>query len=114
MLEIEVKILNAGVKHIGGDMFESIPEGDAIFMKWILHDCRDDHCLKLLKNCCKAIPEDGKVIVVGEILPVEPDTSTAVISTRQSDVILMTQYPGGKERSEVEFLAWQRELALEA
>ncbi|XP_022880297.1 caffeic acid 3-O-methyltransferase-like isoform X2 [Olea europaea var. sylvestris] len=95
----------AGIKHIGGDMFESIPEGDAIFMKWILHDWSNEHCLKLLKNCYKAIPEDGKVIVVEETLPVEPDTSTTMISTSQTDLILMTQYPGGKERSEVEFLA---------
>ncbi|CAI9769624.1 unnamed protein product [Fraxinus pennsylvanica] len=93
-----------GVKHIGGDMFESVPGGDAIFMKWILHDWSDDHCLKLLKNCYKALPEDGKVIVVEEILPVEPDTSTSVIATSQSDLVLMTQFSGGKERSEVEFL----------
>jgi hypothetical protein len=23
----------AGVEHVGGDMFESVPKGDAIFMK---------------------------------------------------------------------------------
>ncbi|XP_058772103.1 cathecol O-methyltransferase 1-like isoform X2 [Vicia villosa] len=50
-----------GVEHIGGDMFESVPKGDAIFMKWILHDWSDEHCLKLLKNCYDAIPDDGKV-----------------------------------------------------
>ncbi|KAL2478608.1 Flavone 3'-O-methyltransferase 1 [Forsythia ovata] len=94
-----------GVKHIGGDMFESVPGGDAIFMKWILHDWSDDHCLKLLENCYKALPEDGKVIVVEAILPVEPDTSNSVISTSQCDLIMMTQNPGGKERSELEFLA---------
>lgn len=25
--------VNAGVTHVGGDMFKSIPSGDAIFMK---------------------------------------------------------------------------------
>ncbi|KAK4849017.1 hypothetical protein QYF36_019884 [Acer negundo] len=34
-----------GVEHVGGDMFESVPKGDAIFMKWILHDWSDEHCL---------------------------------------------------------------------
>ncbi|PQQ10868.1 caffeic acid 3-O-methyltransferase [Prunus yedoensis var. nudiflora] len=34
-----------------------------------------------------------------------PDTSTAVKSTSQLDVIMMTQNPGGKERSEQEFMA---------
>ncbi|KAJ7951394.1 Caffeic acid O-methyltransferase [Quillaja saponaria] len=32
-----------GVEHVGGDMFESVPHGDAIFMKWILHDWSDEH-----------------------------------------------------------------------
>ncbi|CAI9764911.1 unnamed protein product [Fraxinus pennsylvanica] len=94
-----------GVKHVGGDMFESVPGGDAIFMKLILHDWSDGHCLKLLKNCYKALPEDGNVIVVEAILPVKPENSSSVISMSQSDLIMMTQNPGGKERSEVEFLA---------
>ncbi|XP_048421857.1 caffeic acid 3-O-methyltransferase 1-like [Pyrus x bretschneideri] len=94
-----------GVKHVGGDMFASVPSGDAIFMKWILHDWSDQHCLKLLKNCYNAIPDDGKVIIVEALLPVMPETSTAVKSTSQIDVLMMTQNPGGKERSREEFMA---------
>jgi hypothetical protein len=26
-----------GVTHVGGDMFESIPSGDNILLKWIMH-----------------------------------------------------------------------------
>ena len=58
-----------------------------------------------MKNCYKAIPDNGKVIVVEELLPAMPDTSTAVKSTSQLDVIMMTQFPGGKERSEQELMA---------
>ncbi|XP_038709623.1 caffeic acid 3-O-methyltransferase-like isoform X1 [Tripterygium wilfordii] len=94
-----------GVEHVGGDMFESVPNGDAIFMKWILHDWSDDHCLTLLKNCYKALPSDGKVIVVESVLPVEPDASASTKSTCQSDVMMMTQNPGGKERTRQEYLA---------
>ncbi|KAL6981916.1 Cathecol O-methyltransferase 1 [Sarracenia purpurea var. burkii] len=101
---------DAGVEHVAGDMFESVPKGDAIFMKWILHDWSDDYCLKLLKNCHKAIPENGKVIVVEAILPETPDTSVAAKSILQMDLIMMTQDPGGKERTQQEFLA----LAIEA
>ncbi|ONI23625.1 hypothetical protein PRUPE_2G199300 [Prunus persica] len=57
------------------NMFASVPSGDAIFMKWILHDWSDEHCLKLLKNCYKAIPDNGKVIVVEALLPAMPETS---------------------------------------
>ncbi|KAB2597919.1 anthranilate N-methyltransferase-like [Pyrus ussuriensis x Pyrus communis] len=94
-----------GVQHVGGDMFSSVPSGDAIFMKWILHDWSDQHCQQLLKNCYNAIPDDGKVIIVEALLPVMPETSTAVKSTSQIDVAMMTQNPGGKERSREEFMA---------
>nr|GME03911.1 caffeic acid 3-O-methyltransferase-like [Ipomoea batatas] len=93
------------VEHVGGDMFESVPKGDAIFMKWILHDWSDSHCLKLLKNCYEALPENGKVIVVEGILPAKPESSASVISVTQTDLIMLTQNPGGKERSEQQFRA---------
>ncbi|KAK3194498.1 hypothetical protein Dsin_025808 [Dipteronia sinensis] len=93
------------VEHIGGDMFESVPKGDAIFMKWILHDWSDEHCLRLLKNCYKSIPEDGKLIVVETILPDFPEANTATKAAFQIDVLMMTQNPGGKERSRQEYMA---------
>ncbi|KAJ0052770.1 hypothetical protein Pint_00679 [Pistacia integerrima] len=99
-----------GIEHVGGDMFESVPKGDAIFMKWILHDWSDEHCLKLLKNCYKSIPEEGKVIVVEGILPVMADTKVTSKAVSQTDVVMMTQNPGGKERTKHEFMA----LATEA
>ncbi|XP_059457097.1 caffeic acid 3-O-methyltransferase-like [Corylus avellana] len=98
--------LYPGVEHVGGDMFESVPKGDAIFMKWILHDWNDEHCLKLLKNCYEATPNDGKVIVVDAVLPIMPEISTSMKSNCQSDAHLLTQCnPGAKERTEAEFIA---------
>ncbi|XP_021822660.1 caffeic acid 3-O-methyltransferase-like [Prunus avium] len=94
-------------KYFGNDE-EGVSLGPVLTLiqdKWILHDWSDEHCLKLLKNCYKAIPDNGKVIVVEALLPAMPDTSTAVKSTSQLDVIMMTQNPGGKERSEQEFMA---------
>ncbi|RXH85499.1 hypothetical protein DVH24_009320 [Malus domestica] len=97
--------VGGGVEHVGGDMFASVPSGDAIFKKLILHDWRDQHCLKLLENCYNAIPDDGKVIIVEALIPVMPETSTAVKSTSQIDVLMMTQNQGGKEQSREEFMA---------
>ncbi|KAJ6710232.1 CAFFEIC ACID 3-O-METHYLTRANSFERASE 1-LIKE [Salix koriyanagi] len=94
-----------GVEHVGGDMFECVPKGDAIFLKWILHDWSDDHCLKLLKNCYKATPDDGKVIVMESVLPTTTKTGAAAKAASQLDVLMMTQNPGGKERTEDEFIA---------
>ncbi|XP_071711719.1 cathecol O-methyltransferase 1-like [Rutidosis leptorrhynchoides] len=94
-----------GVEHIGGDMFKDIPQGDAIFMKWILHNWSNDRCLTLLKNCYKALPEDGKIISVEAILPFVPNTSPVDKVNTHLDAIMMTHNPGGKVRTEEEFLA---------
>ncbi|CAJ2663202.1 unnamed protein product [Trifolium pratense] len=97
-----------GVTHVGGDMFETVPDGDVIFLKWILHDWSDEHCLKLLKNCHKAIPNDGKVIVVDSIIPILPESTMVAKTGFQADLMMMAQNPGGKERTKDEFM----ELAL--
>lgn len=73
--------------------------------QWILHDWSDDFCVKLLKNCYKALPENGKVIIVEAILPFLANTSSSVKVATYIDAIMMTQNPGGKERTEDEFLA---------
>ncbi|XP_045815596.1 anthranilate N-methyltransferase-like isoform X1 [Trifolium pratense] len=93
-----------GVEHIGGDMFESVPNGDAIFMKWILHDWNDERCLKLLKNCYDAIPDDGKVIVLDALLPIMPKNEVAWKSISQMDIAMMNLFPEGKERTKQEFM----------
>ncbi|KAL2893445.1 Caffeic acid 3-O-methyltransferase [Bienertia sinuspersici] len=72
---------------------------------WILHDWSDERCLTLLKNCYKALPEDGKIIVVEAIVNDEPETTTFARAISQVDLLMMTQNPGGKERSKREFEA---------
>ncbi|OIW02361.1 hypothetical protein TanjilG_08508 [Lupinus angustifolius] len=93
-----------GVEHVGGNMFDNVPQGDAILMKCVLHDWSDEDCLKVLKNCYAAIPDNGILIVVEGVLPFEPETTDAVRSISQFDVLMMTTNPGGKERSEYEFM----------
>ncbi|GMH18327.1 hypothetical protein Nepgr_020168 [Nepenthes gracilis] len=92
-----------GVQHIGGDMFVSIPKGDAIFMKWICHDWSDEHCMKLLGNCYASLPNHGKVIVCESILPTELGSTATAKILFHMDTVMMAQLPGGKERSEEEF-----------
>ncbi|KAJ6851428.1 caffeic acid 3-O-methyltransferase-like isoform X2 [Iris pallida] len=97
----------SGVEHVGGDMFVSVPRGDAIFLKFILHNWRDEACLKLLKNCFEALPESGKVIVMDCIVPEVPEASTETKVTLYGDLCMMAYLDGGKERTlkEFEFLA---------
>ncbi|KAG2549179.1 hypothetical protein PVAP13_9KG175913 [Panicum virgatum] len=46
----------SNVQFVAGNMFESIPPANAIFLKYVLHDWADEKCIKLLKNCKQAIP----------------------------------------------------------
>ncbi|KAK9099999.1 hypothetical protein Scep_023429 [Stephania cephalantha] len=93
-----------GVEHVGGDMFVSVPKGDAIFMKWILHNWKDEECLKLLKKCYEALPNGGKVIVVEGLIPEVPKPDNATRDMCALDII-MTMSFGAKERTEKEYEA---------
>ncbi|KAK1427729.1 hypothetical protein QVD17_16423 [Tagetes erecta] len=99
-----------GVEHVEGDMFDSVPQGDAIFLKWIVHGWGDEDCIKFLKNCHRALPEDGKVIIVEKIVSFLPDTSSSMKADTNVDALMLTLTHGGKERTEEEFLT----LAIES
>ncbi|KAK3431448.1 hypothetical protein EUGRSUZ_E03146 [Eucalyptus grandis] len=91
-----------GVEHVGGDMFLSVPEGDAIMIKGTCHNWSDESCIKLLKNCYKALPSNGKVIVMDFIMPDEPEDTMASRYVSLLDNAMLIQ-PGGKERTEKQF-----------
>ncbi|XP_044405173.1 nicotinate N-methyltransferase 1 [Triticum aestivum] len=101
----------AGVKHVGGDMFKSIPSGDAIFMKWVLTTWTNDECTAILKKCHEALPEGGKLIACEPVVPETTDASTRTRALLENDIFVMTTYrTQGRERSEEEF----RQLGLTA
>ncbi|KAL0913176.1 hypothetical protein M5K25_016615 [Dendrobium thyrsiflorum] len=101
-----------GVEHVSGDMFESVPAADAVILKWILHDWTDEQCVKLLRNCWKALPEKGKVIVVECILPVVPNEAIATKGAFQFDLAMLLDTVGGKERTENEFKSLAKEAGF--
>ncbi|KAJ0007669.1 hypothetical protein Pint_29899 [Pistacia integerrima] len=91
-----------GIEHVGGDMFESVPTADAIMIKDTCHNWSDENCIKLLKNCYKALPVNGKLIIINVILLEEPDSSKASMYVSGLDNIMFMQ-PSGKERTVKEF-----------
>ncbi|XP_044476164.1 caffeic acid 3-O-methyltransferase-like [Mangifera indica] len=93
----------SGVEHVGGDMFLNVPKGDAIFLKTVLHNWGDEDCLKLLKNCCEALPNHGKVIVIELIVPETPENNVSSNIACEKDVLMMIVHPGGRERTLKEF-----------
>ncbi|KAJ1421442.1 Winged helix-like DNA-binding domain superfamily [Sesbania bispinosa] len=93
-----------GIEHVGGSMFESIPQGDAIILKAILHNWSDEKCLEILSNCHKALPANGKVIVGELILPEDPEPTEEYKMLSILDNIMFIT-PGGKERTAKQYEA---------
>ncbi|XP_028547740.1 caffeic acid 3-O-methyltransferase-like [Dendrobium catenatum] len=82
------------------------------FNLWILHDWTDEQCMKLLRNCWKALPEKGKMIVVECILPVVPNEAIATKGGFQIDLAMFVVTPRGKERMENEFKSLAKEAGF--
>ncbi|XP_021987227.1 caffeic acid 3-O-methyltransferase [Helianthus annuus] len=105
-----------GVEHVGGDMFQSVPKGDVIFMKWILHDWGDNYCIKLLKNCWAALPDCGRVVVVEAIIPDQESDSSCSDEVSKTviggDMIMLIANPGGKERTAKEYNVLAKEAGF--
>jgi ubiquinone/menaquinone biosynthesis C-methylase UbiE len=86
---------------VSGDFFKLVPEGgDAIVMKWIIHDWNDEQSVSIMKNCRRALPEGGKLILIEAVVPAtsEPHFSKFI----DLNMLVMT---GGRERTEEEFRA---------
>ncbi|AES77555.1 putative methyltransferase [Medicago truncatula] len=91
-----------GIEYFGGNMFESVPQGDAIMLKLVCHNWPDEKCLEILRNCHKALPLNGKVIIV-EFLPPEDlgsENASKMVST-VDNIMFITA--GGKERTPKEY-----------
>ncbi|KAI3745332.1 hypothetical protein L1987_58443 [Smallanthus sonchifolius] len=92
-----------GITHVVGDMFESIPPAETIFIKCVLHDWSDDDCIKILQNCRKAISkETGKLMIV-EIVQ-QPIAHDIFDDVRLSyDLVMFSHFSAGRERTEREW-----------
>ncbi|KAG2717254.1 hypothetical protein I3843_03G167800 [Carya illinoinensis] len=95
--------MHQGVAHIEGNMFEAIPNADAILLKRVLHGFSDEDCIKILKNCAKAIPKKtGKIIIAEHVL--EPNGNGPFDETGLVfDLIMMILALSGKERTELDW-----------
>ncbi|KAJ1401568.1 Winged helix-like DNA-binding domain superfamily [Sesbania bispinosa] len=88
-----------GIEHVGGSMFESVPQGDAIVLKAVCHNWSDEKCIEILSNCHKALPSNGKVIIVEFILPEDPKpTNASKMISLLDNIMFITA--GGVERTE--------------
>jgi SAM-dependent methyltransferase len=55
---------------VHGDFFESVPAGaDTYVLSQVLHDWNDEAAERILSNCRRVMPSDGKILVVERVLP---------------------------------------------
>jgi hypothetical protein len=90
-----------------GNFFAAVPKGgDAYIMKRTLHDWDDERCAKILANCCAAMNEKGKVLVVDAVIAPGNEPDRGKLLDIQMLVI------GGRERTKQEFAAVFKEAGL--
>jgi hypothetical protein len=86
---------------IAGSFFESVPAGaDAYFMRHIIHDWEDEKSLTILRNCHRAMPAHGRLLLVESVIP----PGNEPFGGKFLDLVMLL-IPGGKERTEVEYRA---------
>lgn len=82
-----------------GNMFESVPPGDAYVMKHIIHDWDDEPALAILRNIHRAQRDpEGRVILLESVLA----PGNAPDFGKIMDLEMMA-LPGGRERTAEEF-----------
>lgn len=88
-------------KIIGGQFFESIPNGaDVYILKRIIHDWDDERSMAILKNCRKVMPNNGRILLCETMIHEDYKN----LEGKVNDVHMMV-VTGGKERTKKEFSA---------
>ncbi|EFJ36919.1 hypothetical protein SELMODRAFT_227279 [Selaginella moellendorffii] len=92
-----------GMENVGGDMFVSVPQGDLMLLKWVLHDWSDEKAIKILENCRKSLAEGGKVVVIDALLPEVAEKSEEYSLADKNavlyDLAMLTTGEAAKERT---------------
>jgi hypothetical protein len=86
------------IEHIGGNMFESIPEGASLYlMKNILHDWSDDECVQILQRTSLAAKQSALLCIAELVVPLPQQSHFSKIFDIQ-----MMCVSSGKQRTEAE------------
>ena len=86
---------------VGGNFFESVPDGaDAYMMRHIIHDWDDEKALTILRCCRAAMSRQSKLLIIESMIPPGNDP----FGGKLLDLVMLL-IPGGKERTEEEYRA---------
>ena len=67
-------------------------------LKKVIHDWDDDRALSILRNCRRAIPSAGRLLLIEPVIP--PGNGPSF--NKLLDLLMLVWTPGGKERTEAE------------
>jgi hypothetical protein len=88
------------VECVGGDFFESVPDGaDAYLLSRVLHDWDDRDAARILAGCRRAMPAESLLLIVEAILPERARDRPGAI---WMDLLMLLLF-GTSERTEAEF-----------
>jgi DNA-binding HxlR family transcriptional regulator len=88
---------------IAGDFFESVPAvADAIILKSVIHDWNNERSQQILRNCRRAIPVDGTLLLAERLISDVPSIAADDRSHALSDLNMM-RGPGGLERTSAQY-----------
>jgi O-methyltransferase domain/Dimerisation domain len=88
--------VSARCEVVGGDFFQSVPEGvDAYLLKGVVHDWQDGDAVRILRNVRRAIPSQGVLLLIEGIV----DSSARPAGVMELLMLVL----GGRERTEREF-----------
>jgi len=95
-------LLDGRIRAEVGDFFVGVPKGgDLYLLSWILHDWRDDDCLRILRSCRAAMAPNTRLMIAERVL--EPDPTRGNPLDYLGDIQMMVL--GGRERTVAEFAA---------
>ena len=102
-IEAAQKTITDRCELVAGDFFESVPDGDAYLLSWILHDWDDEKATRILRAC-----RGGRLVIVEVILPDRAEamvTAPGVLADPYTLDLQMLLLTGGRERTLDEYRA---------
>lgn len=82
-----------------GSFFETVPRGDVLLLKHVVHDWSDELARQILGRCREGLRAGGRVLVIEHLV----DADGSPVLWRDLEMLVMTN--GGRERTAAEFAA---------
>lgn len=84
---------------VAGDFFGAVPSGGDIYiLSWVIHDWDDERSIAIMNNCRRAMADDGRLLVIEQVIPPGDGPSFAKLYD-----LHMLVLSGGRERTENEY-----------